>query len=173
MGGGTHFVGGERRLLQPLADKLGLSQPTTEEGGKETQILFATGDEFAHGKIVDFETPTSRSPRVLVVNRHQPLAPTFWQGRGRLINAVCIVSERFVEEGAFANGAIDEDRIVRTIPRKNIGLDRNEQLGRRLGKGGENRLTAKDDNVVSVGVTGGRADDMLKLRPIHARKTLE
>ncbi len=62
---------------------------------------------------------------------------------------------------------------MRTIPGENIGLDRDEQLGRCLGEGAENRLTADDDNVGSVGVTGGRADDMLKLRPIHARKTLE
>ncbi len=72
-----------------------------------------------------------------------------------------------MEDGAFANAAIDQDRVLRSVARENIRFHGDEQLLRRVGKGGENRLAADDDELGRVGVAGGSADDVFKLRPIH------
>ena len=84
-----------------------------------------------------------------------------------------VVAEHFVKDGALADGAINENGVAGSIARENVGLDGDEQLAGRFGKGGENRLTPDDDNVAGVGITGRRTNDMFKLRPIHGREISE
>ena len=141
----------------------------SEKSSEEIQIFVAAGDEFAHGQIVDFQAPAGRSSRVFVTNRNQALAPTGWQRRSGLINTVGVVAKRFVKKGALADRTIDENGVATSVARKDICLGRNEEFGRGIGIGGENGLTADDDDVRSVGVPGRRTDDVLKLQPIHAR----
>ena len=91
-----------------------------EQGGEKAEVFFAAGDEFAHGKVVDFQAPARSAPSVFVVNGHQAITPPARQGRGCFINTVRIVAERFMENGSLADRTVDQDGIRGAIAWEDI-----------------------------------------------------
>jgi hypothetical protein len=52
-----------------------------------------------------------------------------------------------VKHGELADGALAELGALRKAPRVHVGLHRDEELGRRVGKLGEHGLTSEDDEL--------------------------
>ena len=98
---------------QSLPDQLVTCQAMPKQGFNEIQILFAAGDEFLHGEVVDFQAKTNSSPGIFILDRNEAILPSQRQHGGLLADTVGIVTEGLVKRGALTDAAINQVRILR------------------------------------------------------------
>jgi hypothetical protein len=129
----------------------------------ELEVLVAAGDVLGDGEVVHFQAQALHAGGVWSVNGNQAFLPTLGQGRGVGADALRVVAEAFVEEGALADRAIDQVGQLGLVLRVNVGLHRGEQRKRRARKLSEHRLAA-DDHDLAVRCDGSScANHVLKL----------
>ena len=86
---GVELIRGQRDFSQPLAYGFRRGELVAEERGDEGEVFLATGDELAHGEVVDFEAPAGRAARVLVADRDEAFAPAFGESVAVVSSTPC------------------------------------------------------------------------------------
>jgi len=94
----------------------------------------------------------------------QPLIPSSGKISGRFrADSVGIVAVGLMKRRKFPDAAVYHRSHFRFILGKDIRFDGMDYLFRHIGKLGQNRRTAQDDNFVIAGNIPGGPDQMLKL----------
>ena len=74
-----------------------------------------------------------------------------------------VIAERLVEEGRFPDCSVDQVGALRVVSRKEVGLGRLNQFGRRIGDRAQDGLAPDDQQILVVGDFGRRSDQVLEL----------
>jgi len=127
------------------------------------QILFAAGNQFRCGEVMDFRAKPGATARIFVVNQNQPIFPSKRQNCGFFGHPMGVVAESLMKGRAFADRAVNQVGILGISQRINVRLNGNEEFCRCIWKLTQYRLTADDNEFFCSRDACGSPDDMLKL----------
>lgn len=134
---------------------------------KKGQILPPSGNELGNGQVMHLKTKPGRAARTRRAQRNETVLPTRGKHRGFLCHAMRVIPERRVEGRLFANGSVNQIRILRGPKGEDISLYGLDAFGRRIERLREDRLRANDDKLIRAGDSGRSAKDVLKLLSVH------
>ena len=139
-----------------------------QQRSNEIQIFLTSSYKFGYCQVVDLQAQRRSASSVFIADGNKPFPPARRQCCGFFADAMCVVAESLMKRRTLTDSAIDEVGVLWTAIGKQIGFDGNEQLLRWIWKLAEDCLATNDNKFVRPGNCGCGADNVLKVRALHA-----